>query len=54
MSGPRRSGLDPLGLLVSSGPVGPFGPTLLYRPLTVGVPGRAWKGGSPFRFWAKG
>ena len=30
------------GLSVSSGPVGPLEVILVYRPLTVGVPGLAW------------
>ena len=30
------------GLLVSSGPAGPLGVIVAYRPLTAGVPGLAW------------
>ena len=36
-------GLNKFGLLVSSGPAGPFGVILVYSPFTVGVPRLAWK-----------
>ena len=36
-------GLKEFGLLVSSGPIGPFEVILVYRPFTVGVPRLAWK-----------